>query len=84
MSKRDRKRTGKRLYGIKQTAYRIQHLLGMTHAASAYRVNGILALILLSPVYTDMRFLPALTHAISDLNEVQDQIGSIETVCIAF
>ena len=31
----------------------------------------------LSPVYTDMRFFHALTHAISDLNEGQDQIGSI-------
>ena len=31
----------------------------------------------LSPVYTDMRFLHALTHAISDLNEVQYQIGSV-------
>ena len=31
----------------------------------------------LSPVYTDMRFLHALTDAISDLNEMQDQIGSI-------
>ena len=37
----------------------------------------------LSPVYMDMRYLHALTHAISDLNEVQDQIESIKTVCLA-